>query len=58
MSIRQQDDYELFAHIGACWLSVIDTIRELDRRGLSVGLQLDGRCTMDKKTPSGPADAT
>ena len=36
MSIRSQDDYELFAHITMSWQSIRETIEELNRRNRSV----------------------
>lgn len=38
MSIRSQDDQELFRHIELSWQSIRETVEELNRRNRSVML--------------------
>lgn len=38
MTIRSQDDYELFRHIETSWSSIQATVRELNRRKRTVVL--------------------
>lgn len=42
MSIRSQDDYELFHHIEISWQSIKETVQELERRGYLLTLEAHG----------------